>query len=113
MPPLVRQGYGPKNRRFEVFVEVSTSQLTFSQLAIANALRYFPTEYHKALASEFANELQQYGHIYMYRLRPTHYAMKAYPIDWYPAKIRQGTVTKYNAGRTTHTLIFWQLLLSC
>ena len=44
------------------------------KLAIANALRYFPTHLHAALAPEFAQELKQYGRIYMYRYRP------AYPI---------------------------------
>jgi urocanate hydratase len=34
-------------------------------------------------------ELKNFGHIYMYRFRPTHYPMKAYPIDYYPAKCKQ------------------------
>ena len=38
---------------------------------------------------EFSHELEQYGHIYMYRLRPTEYAMKAYSVGEYPAKSRQ------------------------
>ena len=41
------------------------------QLAVKNALRYFPEEKHEELASEFAYELREYGHIYMYCLRPT------------------------------------------
>lgn len=57
--------------------------------AIANALRYFPTELHASLAPEFAQELADFGHIYMYRFRPTTYAMRAYPIDYYPAKCQQ------------------------
>jgi urocanate hydratase len=57
-------------------------------LALKNALRYFPATQHAELAPEFASELRAYGRIYMYRLRPTH-AMKAYPIEWYPAKCRQ------------------------
>jgi urocanate hydratase len=40
------------------------------KLAIANALRYFPSEAHKVLAKEFAQELKDYGHIYMYRFMP-------------------------------------------
>ncbi|PSR08492.1 MAG: urocanate hydratase, partial [Candidatus Arcticimaribacter sp.] len=36
-------------------------------LAIRNALRYFPKEWHAELAEEFAEELQDYGRIYMYR----------------------------------------------
>ena len=41
------------------------------QLAVKNALRYFPGETHAELAPEFAQELREYGHIYMYRFRPT------------------------------------------
>ncbi len=59
--------------------------------AVANALRFFPTELHASLAPEFAQELADFGHIYMYRFRPTAYAMRAYPIDYYPAKCQQGT----------------------
>jgi urocanate hydratase len=58
--------------------------------AIANALRYFPPELHPSLAPEFAQELADFGHIYMYRFRPTTYSMRAYPIDFYPAKCQQG-----------------------
>ena len=57
-------------------------------LAIKNALRYFPAEHHQVLAAEFAQELKEYGRIYMYRLRPD-YEMYARPIDEYPAKSRQ------------------------
>eukprot|EP00300_Choanocystis_sp_HF-7_P040107 c6534_g1_i1.p1 GENE.c6534_g1_i1~~c6534_g1_i1.p1 ORF type:complete len:691 (+),score=111.86 c6534_g1_i1:23-2074(+) len=56
------------------------------KLAVANALRYFPAEHHATLAPEFAEELLTEGHIYMHRFRPTAYAMRAYPIDFYPAK---------------------------
>ncbi len=58
------------------------------QLALRNALRYFPAEQHAELAAEFAKELATYGRIYMYRLRPT-YEMYARPIDEYPHKSRQ------------------------
>ena len=37
------------------------------KLALRNALRYFPKEWHAELAPEFANELREYGRIYMYR----------------------------------------------
>ena len=57
-------------------------------LALKNALRYFPERLHAALAPEFAEELQRYGRIYMYRYRPS-YDMYARPIDEYPAKSRQ------------------------
>ena len=58
------------------------------ELALANALRYFPEHQHAVLAPEFAHELAEYGRIYMYRLRP-HYDMYARPIDEYPARSRQ------------------------
>lgn len=58
------------------------------KLALRNALRYFPKELHRELAPEFAQELADYGRIYMYRLRPD-YEMKARPIDWYPARTPQ------------------------
>lgn len=56
---------------------------TLKELALKNALRYFPKEWHAELCTEFLQELRQYGHIYMYRFRPTQYAMKAYGIDAY------------------------------
>ena len=57
-------------------------------LALHNALRYFPKEHHAVLAGEFAEELGRYGRIYMYRFQPN-YAMRARPIDVYPAKCLQ------------------------
>jgi urocanate hydratase len=58
------------------------------KLALRNALRYFDKKHHKTLLPEFKKELQTYGRIYMYRLRPDH-KMYARPIDEYPAKSRQ------------------------
>ena len=58
------------------------------RLAVRNALRYFDPKFHAVLAPEFAEELEKYGRIYMYRFRPS-YAMYARPIDEYPAKCRQ------------------------
>ena len=40
-------------------------------LALKNALRYFPEALHAQLAPEFAQELKDYGRIYMYRYRPS------------------------------------------
>ncbi len=57
-------------------------------LALKNALRYFPAGLHAALAPEFADELERYGRIYMYRFRPS-YPMYARPIEEYPAKCPQ------------------------
>ncbi len=58
------------------------------QLALKNALRYFPEALHAALAPEFAEELKTYGRIYMYRYRPS-YKLYARPIDEYPCKSPQ------------------------
>jgi len=58
------------------------------QLAIKNALRYFPKKWHQELAVEFAQELQDFGRIYMYRFKPD-YEIYARSIDEYPAKSKQ------------------------
>ncbi|MCO6500421.1 MAG: urocanate hydratase [Vicingus serpentipes] len=55
------------------------------KLAIRNALRYFPKNWHKELANEFAEELLSYGRIYMYRFKPS-YEMYGRSIDEYPAQ---------------------------
>jgi len=55
------------------------------KLAIRNALRYFPATWHKELAIEFAEELLNYGRIYMYRFKPS-YKMYGRAIDEYPAQ---------------------------
>jgi urocanate hydratase len=58
------------------------------QLALRNALRYFPKEWHQELATEFAQELKDFGRIYMYRFKPS-YALKARSVSDYPAKCTQ------------------------
>ena len=58
------------------------------ELALRNALRYFEPKHHATLAPEFAEELERYGRIYMYRFRPE-YEMYARPIDHYPANSKQ------------------------
>ncbi|OPL18937.1 MAG: urocanate hydratase [Candidatus Aegiribacteria sp. MLS_C] len=58
------------------------------KLALRNALRYFPREWHRELAPEFARELLTDGRIYMRRFRPS-YEMKARPIGEYPARTLQ------------------------
>tara|TARA_B100000524_G_scaffold136749_1_gene68405 strand:+ start:23254 stop:25260 length:2007 start_codon:yes stop_codon:yes gene_type:complete len=55
------------------------------KLALRNALRYFPKEQHDQLISEFLNELNVYGRIYMHRYRPNH-EITARPISEYPGK---------------------------
>ena len=58
------------------------------KLALRNALRYFEPHLHDQLIEEFKQELETYGRIYMYRLRPD-YDMYARGIDEYPAKSLQ------------------------
>jgi len=58
------------------------------KLALKNALRYFETQHHAELLPEFKAELETYGRIYMYRLRPD-YKMYARPISEYPGKCEQ------------------------
>ncbi len=58
------------------------------QLAVRNALRYFPADWHEELATEFAKELKEYGRIYMYRFKPA-YKIYARPVSEYPAKTAQ------------------------
>lgn len=58
------------------------------KLALRNALRYFEPRHHKVLAPEFAEELEKYGRIYMYRFRPD-YDMYARSIHDYPHKSLQ------------------------
>lgn len=58
------------------------------KLAIRNALRYFPQQHHKELASDFYEELQSYGRIYMYRYRPD-YKISARSLKEFPHKSQQ------------------------
>ena len=58
------------------------------KLALKNALRYFDKKHHETLFPEFLEELNSFGRIYMYRLRPD-YKMYARPIEEYPGKCEQ------------------------
>ena len=58
------------------------------KLALKNALRYFPKEQHRILAPEFAQEMIEYGRIYMLRYKPKH-EMYARKIEDYPGKCLQ------------------------
>ncbi len=58
------------------------------KLALRNALRYFDPKHHQMLAPEFAEELQNYGRIYMYRFRPD-YPISARSIEAFPHKSKQ------------------------
>ena len=81
LPPCKRQrpSGNPAPRRKDIL------SVAEKQLAIRNALRYFPAEWHAELAPEFAQELAKYGRIYMYRFQPD-YKMYARPIGDYPAQ---------------------------
>lgn len=58
------------------------------KLALRNALRYFDAKHHETLIPEFREELEKYGRIYMYRLRPD-YDMYARPLEEYPFVSKQ------------------------
>jgi urocanate hydratase len=58
------------------------------KLAIRNALRYFHKKHHAVLAREFADELKNYGRIYMYRFRPD-YKIFARDIQAFPHRSKQ------------------------
>ena len=59
------------------------------ELAVKNALRYVPKEYHEELSVEFRNELAEKGRIYGYRFRPEG-NIKAKPIDEYNGNCIEG-----------------------
>ncbi|RLZ09238.1 urocanate hydratase [Faecalibacter macacae] len=58
------------------------------KLALKNALRYFEPQHHAELIPEFKEELEKYGRIYMYRLKPD-YEIYARPITDYPGNSEQ------------------------
>ncbi|MBF8982920.1 urocanate hydratase [Lutibacter sp. B2] len=60
-----------------------------TKLALTNALRYIPEEFHEELAPEFLEELLTKGRIYGYRFRPQG-EIKANPIDEYEGKCVEG-----------------------
>jgi len=58
------------------------------KLALKNALRYFDKKHHTVLAPEFAQELKDYGRIYMYRFRPD-YKIYARSIEEFPHQCKK------------------------
>jgi len=60
-----------------------------TELALKNALRYVPEDWHAALAPEFLNELLSRGRIYGYRFRPAD-RLKGRPIDEYQGNCLEG-----------------------
>ena len=59
------------------------------KLALKNALRYIPVEFHKELAPEFLKELLTRGRIYGYRYRPEG-RIYGKPIDEYEGNCIEG-----------------------
>ena len=64
-----------------------TAALSAAQkkLALKNALRYIPEEWHEAVAPEFKKELEERGRIYGYRFRPKG-RIYGRPVDEYKGK---------------------------
>ncbi|MDU4890537.1 MAG: urocanate hydratase [Clostridium sp.] len=60
-----------------------------TELALKNALRYIPEEFHEALAPEFLEELMTRGRIYGYRFRPEG-KLSGKPIDEYKGNCIEG-----------------------
>lgn len=83
----------PPTKKFETSINHAPKRKEIlsaeeKKLALRNALRYFDSKDHAVLVKEFAEELETYGRIYMYRLRPD-YEMYARPISEYPGKSEQ------------------------
>lgn len=79
--PLNPEFPHPKGRKHDL-------SETDKRLALKNALRYFEARHHTVLAPEFAEELDKYGRIYMYRFRPEN-PIYARSIEEYPAQCQQ------------------------
>ncbi|OLN25711.1 urocanate hydratase [Desulfosporosinus metallidurans] len=60
-----------------------------TKIALKNALRYVPEEFHETLAPEFLEELRTRGRIYAYRFRPTG-RLSGKPIDEYKGNCTEG-----------------------
>lgn len=60
-----------------------------TEIALKNALRYVPEEFHETLAPEFLEELLTRGRIYGYRFRPDE-IIHGRPIDEYKGKCIEG-----------------------
>ena len=82
-PPVFRQGVRRAPKR--------SAQLSAAQkrLALKNALRYIPAEWHEQLAPEFAAELEERGRIYGYRFMPKG-RIYGRPIEEYEGKCIEG-----------------------
>jgi len=59
------------------------------RLAVRNALRYIPKQFHASMQIEFARELEEHGRIYGYRFRPEG-RIHAKPVDAYRGACLEG-----------------------
>jgi urocanate hydratase len=74
------------------------------KLAIRNALRYIPARHHRVLAREFANELEEYGRIYMYRYKPD-YEIRARKLEDFPHRsIQAGAIMLMLSNNLDHAV---------
>ena len=81
-----KKAYPPGANRAPKRKDILTAEE--KKLAIRNALRYFPKNWHPILAEEFLDELKAYGRIYMHRFKPD-YDIYARPISAYPSKSKK------------------------
>ncbi len=71
LPPSIQSSvFGEIKRRPHVTFQTGKWAADDTMLALKNALRYFPQQFHKELAPEFLEELKTFGLIYMYRFCP-------------------------------------------
>jgi len=83
----------PKKQEFDININRAPLRKKIlnsdeKKLALLNALRYFPKNMHAKLVSEFLDELNNYGRIYMYSFKPS-YQIKARHIDDFPYKSKE------------------------
>ena len=81
--PILKEGVRRAPRRT---AELSVAQ---KRLALKNALRYLPKEWHEQMAPEFARELEERGRIYGYRFMPKD-RIYGKPIDGYRGNCVEG-----------------------
>ncbi len=74
------------------------------RLAIRNALRYIPSQHHQELSVEFADELQRYGRIYMYRYKPE-YPISARSLEAFPYRsVQAGAIMMMLSNNLDHAV---------
>ncbi len=74
------------------------------KLALRNALRYVPARHHAVMVREFAQELELYGRIYMYRYKPD-YEIKARNLDAFPHRsVQAGAIMLMLSNNLDHAV---------